>query len=109
MVPIPRSLLTSTATVRVPTEEGGRQGFAAPAELVGVRYEQRASVRATDYQLQDGTAGLLFVDAANTRGAFEIPAGSLVSVDGGPEGCVASCARYADGRGRTHHWEVELR
>lgn len=66
-------------------------------------------MRATDYQLQDGTSGLLFVDAVNTAGAVELPAGSLVSVDGGPECCVSSCTRCVDERGRVHHWEVELR
>lgn len=109
MVPIPKRLLPSAAEARVPTEEGGRQGLSAPFRLDGVRYEQKASVRATDYQLQDGTSGLLFVDAVNTAGARELPAGSLVSVDGAAECCVASCTRYVDERGHVHHWEVELR
>lgn len=84
MVPIPKRLLPSRAEVRVPEEEGGRQGFSDKRLLLGVRYEQRASVRATDYQLQDATTGLLFIDAVNTAGAMELPAGSLVSVDAPP-------------------------
>ena len=109
MMPIPKRLLPSRAAARILTEDGGRQGFSPPVELLGVRYEQRASVRATDYQLQDATTGLLFIDAVNTAGAMELPAGSLVSVDGATECCVASCTRYVDERGRVHHWEVELR
>lgn len=93
----------------MPTEDGGRQGFSEPVRLDGVRYEQKASVRATDYQLQDATTGPLFIDAVNTAGAMELPAGSLVSVDGATECCVASCTRYVDERGHVHHWEVELR
>lgn len=73
MVPIPKRLLPSRAAARIPTEDGGRQGFSGPVELLGVRYEQRASVRATDYQLQDGTSGLLFVDAVNTAGPWSCP------------------------------------
>lgn len=109
MVPIPKRLLPSRAEVRVPEEEDGRQGFSDKRLLLGVRYEQRASVRATDYQLQDATTGLLFIDAVNTAGATELPAGSLVSVDGATECCVASCTRYVDERGHVHHWEVELK
>lgn len=109
MVPIPKRLLPSRAEVRVPEEEGGRQGFSDKRLLLGVRYEQRASVRATDYQLQDATTGLLFIDAVSTAGAMELPAGSLVSVDGATECCVASCTRYVDERGHVHHWEVELK
>ena len=109
MVPIPKRLLPSRAEVRVPEEEDGRQGFSDKRLLLGVRYEQRASVRATDYQLQDATTGLLFNDAVNTAGAMELPSGSLVSVDGATECCVASCTRYVDERGHVHHWEVELK
>ena len=102
MVPIPKRLLPSRAEVRVPEEVDGRQGFSDKRLLLGVRYEQRASVRATDYQLQDATTGLLFIDAVNTAGAMELPAGAT-------ECCVASCTRYVDERGHVHHWEVELK
>lgn len=92
-------------------EEDPGTGYRAPGaarEIARVRYELRAGVRRTGYQTQDGTTGLLFVDASSP-GAFEVPAGSLVSVDGGPECCVASCSRYVDESGRVHHWELELR
>lgn len=110
MVPIPIRLLTSSCTVRAMgiDPETGYPEPGEPREIRRVRYELCAGVRRTPYQTQDGTTGLLFIDAANSPGAFEVPAGSLVSVDGGPECCVAACRRYEDG-GCVHHWEVELR
>lgn len=109
-MPIPARLLTSSCTVR-PMEADPATGYpepGAPRKIGRVRYELCAGVRRTAYQTQDGTTGLLFIDAANSPGAFEVPAGSLVSVDGGPECCAAACRRFEDG-GRVHHWEVELR
>ena len=44
----------------------------------------------------------------STEGAFAIPAGSLVSVDGSPPVAATSCVPRLDGMGRVHHWEVAL-
>lgn len=104
--PIPRRALPSSCAVRVPAREGGGE-FGDPVEIRHVRLEAADALRATGYQLRDTATGLLFVDAVSSEGAFAIPAGSLVSVDGGPESCVASCEERRD-FGRVHHWEVVL-
>lgn len=111
MMPIPLRMLPSAAEVRVPIEgEGGYRDLAEPVTVEHVRYEMAAGVRKTGYQLQDGTTGVLFVDAANSTGGFELPAGSMVRVDGAEaECCVSACHRYEGMGGRVHHWEVELR
>lgn len=105
--PIPRRLLTSSCTVQVPAE--GKMGgvYAEPVEMRGVRFEPSDGVRQTAWQLQGGPKGTLFVDAANTEGAFAIPAGSLVCVDGSPPMAATSCEELSD-FGRVHHWEVQL-
>lgn len=111
MLPIPLCMLTSKIAVRVP--EDGASGYrelADPVNIGRVRYEMVAGIRKTDYQLQDGTTGLLFVDAVNSTGAFELPAGALVRVDGAEaECCVSACHRFEGMGGRVHHWEVELK
>lgn len=106
--PIPRLLLPSSATVRVRIADGGMGGrYEEPVVLRHVRFEPEDGAENLSWQLRGGAKGTLFVDAVNTEGAFAIPAGSLVSVDGSPESAVARCeeARSFD---RVHHWEVAL-
>lgn len=105
--PIPRRMLTLKATVQVPAEADLGGEFAEPAELDGVAFEPAQEVRQTSWQLQDGIRGTMFVDAVNTKGAFRIPAGSLVTIEGAPPVAVTSCEEYA-AFGRVHHWEVGL-
>ena len=109
--PINRKYLPSVAEVRVPyTDANGYQGLEDPVTIVGVAYERCASTRATSYMLQDGTTGLMFVDAINSDGAFDIPAGSMVRIDGeAVEQCANAVHRFDAPGGRVHHWEVELR
>lgn len=108
---IPLTLLPETATVKLPDASAAYGGaFANPFEVEHVRFDSTASIRRTDYQLQDTTTGLLFIDAVNSDGAVEIPAGAKVSLDGGTTwSSVNACHRYEDFDGHVHHWEVELR
>lgn len=107
--PIPRRMLPSSCTVREPLDDGGFGGrYGEERAMRFVRFEPSDEVRATEYQLRDGPKGTLFVDARSTEGAFAIPAGSLVSVDGSPPVAATSCAPCPDGMGRVHHWEVAL-
>lgn len=106
--PIPRLLLPSSATVKVRIADGGMGGhYEEPVELRHVRFEPEDDAENLSWQLRNGAKGTLFVDAVNTEGAFAIPAGSLVSVDGAPEAAVTSCEELRD-FGRVHHWEVHI-
>lgn len=103
--PIPRRLLTQTAYVRMPDGEGS---YGPEVRVDGVRLDARAGVRSEDWQLQNALAGTLFVDAANSSPAMELPAGALVRMEGeSAPAAVARCVACRDERG-VHHWEVEL-
>lgn len=103
--PIPRAALPDTMTVRVPLPDGG---FEEPEIIVGVRFERTQSVSDDDHRSADAGAGTVFVDAVNSIGAFDIPAGSRVAV-GGRSMFVAEVHRCEDLFGRVHHWEIKVR
>ena len=108
--PIPKSLMPSTAAVRVPMDgEGGGENAEEPQMIERVRYESASAAKRSSYVFADGSTGVVYIDAANSIGAFEVPVGSLVSIDGAPEVCVVKCAPFADYAGHVHHWEVEVR
>lgn len=109
--PIPKRMLPSVCEVRQPrTNELGYQEHGEPVRMVGVRYEQCATLRATQYMLQDGTKGIMYVDAVNTVGAFEVLAGAMVRIDGAEvEQCANAVHEFRAEGGAVHHWEVELR
>lgn len=110
--PIPKKLLPDTATVRVcnPDQDAydGRGSFSDPVTIKGVRWEAREMVKASQHVFTDGSTGLMFVDRINSAGAFEIPAGSLVTVNG-QEKFVVQTFPVKEMNGVVHHWEVELR
>lgn len=108
MIPIPKWLLTSTATVRTPREGVYGGEYNDPVEIGRVCYQGAAALRRTGYQLQAPVKGVLFIDPRASVGAFEIPAGSLVSVDGEvSEAAVQECAPVPSAA-NLHHWEVTL-
>lgn len=47
------------------------------------------------------------MDAVNSKGAFEVPAGSRVEI-GGASLYVRECRRLRGFNGRIHHWELEV-
>ncbi len=109
MIPLPRRLLTSTAEVRVPRAGGYGGEYEEPVAVRHVRFVPKADLRPTAYQLQSPVKGTLYVDAHWSEGAFEIPAGSLVSVDGEESpSCAHECRELSAG-GAVHHWEVDLK
>lgn len=73
-----------------------------------VRFERTESVVADAHRSADGGAGRVIVDAVNSEGSFEIPAGSRVMVGAGPSMLVRSCRRCCVIRGQVHHWELEV-
>lgn len=106
MPPIPRRLLTSKASVRVPVPGFGGT-YAEAREISHVCWQPEQPLRRTDHQAGAPCKGTLFIDAVLSEGAFEIPAGSLVSVDGDTECCVQECAALPSPK-NVHHWEVTL-
>lgn len=107
MRPIPRRYLTSDALVRVPLDgtRGGR--FAEPVALSGVCWQASVNVQ-EGHVVTVGEGGTLYVDAVNTAGAFAIPAGSKVSVDGGETWLTATAVAQQPPFGPANHWEVTL-
>lgn len=102
--PIPAELLCSTARVRVPSSVGG---FQAAQVIAGVRFERAQSAVGDRHRSCDGGSGAVYIDAHNSAGAFEVPAGSRIEVDGLPM-AVLRCERHEGPNGRVHHWKLEV-
>ena len=102
--PIPLWLLGDTMLVSVPEGHGG---FAAPVEVSSVRFEGGQSASDDAHRSADAGAGTVFVDAVNSAGAFEVPAGSRVEI-GGASYYVRKCRRRVGFGSSVHHWELEV-
>jgi hypothetical protein len=100
--------MTSTATVKTPKEGGYGGEYNEPVTIAGVCFDRTASLMVTDYQLQAPVKGVLFIDPHVSKGAFEIPAGSLVSVDGEVSDATVHECEPVYGWGGLHHWECVL-
>ena len=108
--PIPRRLMQSTATVRVPKNDSPYGGeFEEPVTIEYVAFEASASIRRTDYQLEAPLKGTLFIDPKTSIGAFAIPAGSLVSVDSEISEATVHDCQAIPSLANLHHWEVFLK
>lgn len=103
--PIPRRLLPDTMVVRVVKPDGT---FADGVTVRNVRFERTQSVVGDVHRPVDGGAGKVYVDAINSAGAFDVPAGSRVEI-GGASLLVAACKRCETMGGRVHHWEMTVR
>lgn len=105
---IPSRLLTSSAEVRVPADgDYGGEYASEAATIDGVMYVASSSLDRSQTTLTDGAAGVLFVDALHSSGAFAVPVGSLVSIDGAPEVSAVSVREFRVGDD-VHHWEVDV-
>jgi hypothetical protein len=103
--PIPVRLLDDDAVVRVPDGEGG---YAEGIAVSHVRFARKQSVADDGHRSADAGAGKLYIDALNSVGAFEVPAGSRIDI-GGHSYLVAECKRCEDLNGLVHHWELVVR
>lgn len=103
--PIPLRLLAQDAVVRVPDGAGG---FAEGVPVGRVRLALAQSVADDAHRSADAGAGTVYVDALNSTGAFEVPAGSRIEIDGRSL-LVAACKRCDGVGGRAHHWELTVR
>ena len=87
-----------------PTDGVG--GFLGARVIRGVRMEAVDAV--TEGLVHaSGVTARVFVDAASSRGVFEVPAGSRVQVERLPRMQVRSCRRCLASR-HVHHWELEV-
>ena len=99
--PIPRAALPDTMTVRAPLPDGG---FGEPRMIAGVRFERTQSVSGDGHRSADAGTGTVFVDAVNSIGAFDVPAGSRVAVgevEADAEAVAGACERWV----RRYGWE----
>jgi hypothetical protein len=107
--PIPIEALTDNMAVKVPKASAKHGGEYEDAVTVSnVRFEETVNQRRTPYQLSEGSQGIVYMDAANSAGAFAVPVDSLVSVNGGDCMAVVAC-RPCKGLSEIHHWEIEVR
>lgn len=104
---IPKSLLPDSIKVSVPADSDYRGKFEEPKLISNVRFDSVASLEGGRYIFAEGSAGLIFIDATNSYGAFEIPVGSRISL-GMQNYIVVKTTPYAGYFGRVHHWEVEV-
>lgn len=103
--PIPRRLLADSMVVRVPDGDGG---FDEGVAVGRVRFQRVQRASDDMHRAADAGGGVVFVDAVNSVGAFEVPVGSRVDIDG-VSLFVAECRRCVTAGGRVHHWELTVR
>lgn len=102
VTPIPLWMLGDSMLVSVPDGHGG---FSGPVEVSPVRFEEVQSASDEAHRSADAGGGTVFVDAVNSRGAFEVPVGSRVEI-GGVSYFVRKCKRRGEFGPRVHHWEL---
>ena len=102
---IPRRFLPDSMGVRVPD---GCGGFADAVEVSHVRFVRTQSACDDAHRSADASAGKVYVDAVNSCGVFDIPAGSRVDI-GGDSFYVAKVRRCEGFGGRLHHLELAVR
>ena len=105
MPQIPGRLLPDSMEVRVPDGSGG---FADAVTVSHVRFVRTQSASDDAHRSADAGAGKVYVDAVNSGGAFEVPAGSRVEI-GGDSLFVAAVRRCEGFGGKVHHWELTVR
>lgn len=85
----------------------GQGGYAGARMIRHVRYEHTDAV-VDDPHRGSAAGGRVFGDAVNSKGAFEVPAGSRVLIGALPGIMVRSCKRCCVVRDQVHHWELEV-
>lgn len=102
---IPRRFLPDSMLVRTPNSFGD---LGDAVKVSHVRFARKQSVCSDGHRSADAGAGKVYVDAVNSAGAFEVPAGSRVEI-GGHSYLVAECKRCEGFGGKVHHWELVVR
>ena len=101
-------MLCDEMEVSVPDASGYGGEYAEPVTVSHVRLERAEALRQAGYKLADGATGRVFVDAANSEGAFRVPVGSKVSIAGDDYQVLSVDECRARGP-EVHHWEVDVR
>lgn len=103
--PIPRRLLPDDMLVW-PALGDGTLGECRIVRHVRMDWAQDVADDA--HREAEACHGTVVVDAENSSGAFEVPAGSKVLVGAGPSARVRRCRRCCVVRGHVHHWELDV-
>ena len=106
--PIPQRLLPDVITVQAPIDGDWGGEYGKPATIENVRFDSSTGTIRNVYQFEDESQGLIYVDAVTSTGAFEIPVGSKITLNGEKLSVVKN-NRYETFNGRVHHWEVEVK
>ena len=103
-------MLTQNVVVYEPSKQSNYSGEfeAEGAYIAHVLYQSKQQLGRNVVKLADGSQGLLFIDAVNSAGAYSVPVGSKVIIDG-EERIVASVMPCLTYNGNIHHWELELK
>lgn len=100
--PIPARLMPDDAVVRVPDGHGG---YSEGVTISRVHFSRTQRVVHDGHRGADAGRGKVYIDATNSSGAFEVPAGSRIDIAG--NSCyVRECKRCEDVNGHVHHWEL---
>ena len=106
--PLPLAALPDDMEVRVPVDAPYGGALEEEPRLVRhVCFQPSEGIAPSQHVFQDGSRGLVFVDAVNSGGAFEVPVGSVVSIGGREDMTVVACTPHSP-FGVTHHWELEV-
>ena len=100
---MPKSKLRSTMTVCVPRPDGT---FAEPVAIIGVLFIRKDEV-VSDAHRSYASKGVVYVDSVNSKGAFEVPVGSRVAIDGHSY-IVQACEPNGDLFTRIHNWKLRV-
>lgn len=105
---IPRAALPDTMSVKVPKDGTYGGEYEEPVTVSHVRFDKAVSLLNRSYVLTDGASGIVYVDAVNSDGAFEIPEASLVSLNGDEEEMTVMKSNEYRTYDSVHHWELEV-
>lgn len=105
--PIPRSLLPDSMIVRPAVDSDHGRSLGDPCAIEHVRYVRSEQLSGRRHVLREGSRGVVFIDRANSTGAFEVPAYSEVSILGERLTAV-KCTPCEEFGGSVHHWELEV-
>jgi len=107
---IPRALMPDELYVWEPDDSSEYDGaYSTTAKRIyNVRFDSNSPIKDSEYQTSDGMKGVIFIDARTSKGAYQIPEGSLVSLDGVTKMVAIKVTPYKTLHGRIHHWEIDV-